>query len=489
MKVFVELTHFAATAGRSALRDRVTALEDAGATGVAVSDHVFLTPDGRHRRDGADPGCEPMTTLAAVAGLSDRLELQTVVMNTAWIHPALLLRQFSQLAVLIGGERVTAGLGAGWSTEEFAALGLELPPFRTRMDRLEEVLQLARGLYDRGAVTLEGTHIVARDLPLSPVPEQPPALLVGGGSDRVLRMAGRYADVLDLHGDPRHGRVAGATMAEAAAGDVRRRALTTVEDLARRIELVRRAAEDAGRPRDAVSVSTQIWFTAFGSADDVRAAEQDLCANWAGIGNQFGVPAFGYAVDVTSEESVAAAHERRRRGGVRGRAAPGRRPRKHRRHHLSGPVPRHHAGAVEQGDGGQRHRHLPGHQGVLPDMLDNGWGRIVNMSSVSAQRGGGVFGKVPYSSAKAADPRIHQGPGPEIADTRRHGQRRHPRRRRHHIRVGSTDEQEAKLPRDIPIGRTATPDEVAAVITFLSSDDASYLTGTTLDINGGSHIH
>ena len=48
----------------------------------------------------------------------------------------------------------------------------------------------------------------------------------------------------------------------------------------------------------------------------------------------------------------------------------------------------------------------------LPDMIDNGWGRIVNMSSVSAQRGGGVFGKVPYSSAKAADPRIHQGAGP-----------------------------------------------------------------------------
>jgi alkanesulfonate monooxygenase SsuD/methylene tetrahydromethanopterin reductase-like flavin-dependent oxidoreductase (luciferase family) len=186
VKVFVELTHFAATAGRSALRDRIAALEDAGATGVAVFDHVFLTRDGRPRRDGADPGCEPMTTLAAVAGLSDRLELQTVVMNTAWIHPALLLRQFSQLAVLIGGERVTAGLGAGWSTEEFAALGLELPPFRTRMDRLEEVLQLARTLYDHGAVTLEGTHIVARDLPLSPVPEQPPALLVGGGSDRVL---------------------------------------------------------------------------------------------------------------------------------------------------------------------------------------------------------------------------------------------------------------------------------------------------------------
>ena len=66
-------------------------------------------------------------------------------MNTAWIHPALLLRQFSQLAVLIGWERVTAGLGACWSTEEFAALGLELPPFRTRMDRLEEVMSWPAG--------------------------------------------------------------------------------------------------------------------------------------------------------------------------------------------------------------------------------------------------------------------------------------------------------------------------------------------------------
>ena len=41
-------------------------------------------------------------------------------------------------------------------------------------------------------------------------------------------------------------------------------------------------------------------------------------------------------------------------------------------------------------------------QMCLPGMIENGWGRIVNMSSVSAQRGGGVFGKVPYSSAKAA---------------------------------------------------------------------------------------
>jgi NAD(P)-dependent dehydrogenase (short-subunit alcohol dehydrogenase family) len=54
---------------------------------------------------------------------------------------------------------------------------------------------------------------------------------------------------------------------------------------------------------------------------------------------------------------------------------------------------------------------------------------------------------------------------------------------------GTTPEKEAKLAADIPVGRVASTEEIAAVITFLSSQDAGYLTGTTVDINGGSHIH
>jgi alkanesulfonate monooxygenase SsuD/methylene tetrahydromethanopterin reductase-like flavin-dependent oxidoreductase (luciferase family) len=156
MKVFVDLTRFAATADRVALRDTVASLDDAGATGVTISDHLFYTREGRPRRDGVDPGCDPATTLAAVAAISDRLEVQTVVMNSAWLHPALLLRHFNQLAVLAGGERVTAGLGAGWSAEEFDAIGMTMPRFRTRMDRLDKVLALARELYDRGSVSTDG---------------------------------------------------------------------------------------------------------------------------------------------------------------------------------------------------------------------------------------------------------------------------------------------------------------------------------------------
>ena len=283
MKVFVDITRFAATATRAQLRDRVAQLEDVGASGVSVSDHIFFTSGDRPRAERVGHGCDPLTTLSAVAGLSERLEVQTVVMNAAWVHPGLLLRQFAQLAVLLGGDRVTAGLGAGWSAEEFDALGSAMPGFRDRIDRLEEVLRVARGLWTDGHVSYAGRHVVARELPLSPVPDRPPRLLVGGGSDRVLELAGRFTDVLDLHGDPKHGRVVGATMERAAAGDVARRANTTVDDLAGRIQLVRDAAQAAGRPRDAVAVATQIWYVAFGSPAHVRAAEEELCSSWAGI--------------------------------------------------------------------------------------------------------------------------------------------------------------------------------------------------------------
>src|SRR6476646_5104225 len=122
-------------------------------------------------------------------------------------------------------------------------------------------------------------------------------------------------------------------------------------------------------------------------------------------------------------------------------------------------------------------------------MIDNGWGRIVNMSSVSAQRGGGVFGKVPYSSAKAAILGFTKALAREIADTGVTVNAVTPGAVDTNIRVGSTPESEAKLAADIPVGRVATTDEIAAVITFLSSDVVIYDTATTENINGGSHMH
>ncbi|MFN3005868.1 SDR family NAD(P)-dependent oxidoreductase [Mycolicibacterium wolinskyi] len=209
----------------------------------------------------------------------------------------------------------------------------------------------------------------------------------------------------------------------------------------------------------------------------------------AEIGNQYAVPAFGHAVDVTSEESVTAAH-----AAVAAEIASGNLPTVGALANIAGitsPV-----GFLDTTLELWNKVMAVNATGTylvtkafLPDMIEAGWGRIVNMSSVSAQRGGGVFGKVPYSSAKAAILGFTKSLAREIADTGVTVNAVTPGAVDTNIRVGSTDEQEAKLAADIPVGRTATTDEVAAVITFLSSQDASYLTGTTVDINGGSHMH
>jgi 2-hydroxycyclohexanecarboxyl-CoA dehydrogenase len=125
----------------------------------------------------------------------------------------------------------------------------------------------------------------------------------------------------------------------------------------------------------------------------------------------------------------------------------------------------------------------------LPLMLDAGWGRIITMSSVSAQRGGGVFGKVPYSAAKAAILGFTKALARELGDSGVTINAVAPGAVDTAIRVGSTPEQEQAIVDGIPLGRTATVGEIAGAVAYLSSDEAAYITGTTIDINGASHLH
>lgn len=129
-------------------------------------------------------------------------------------------------------------------------------------------------------------------------------------------------------------------------------------------------------------------------------------------------------------------------------------------------------------------------QAVLPGLRERGYGRIINMSSVSGQRGGGVFGASHYSASKAAIlgltrtlARETEGQGitvnavaPSMVDTDiTHG--------------AMTEDRKAELARTTLLGRLATPADVAGAIVFLASPDAAYLTGATIDVNGGSHLH
>jgi 2-hydroxycyclohexanecarboxyl-CoA dehydrogenase len=127
---------------------------------------------------------------------------------------------------------------------------------------------------------------------------------------------------------------------------------------------------------------------------------------------------------------------------------------------------------------------------VLPAMVDRGYGRIVNLSSVSAVRGGGVFGGSHYSAAKAAVLGLTRALAREVGPQGVTCNALAPGLIATDITAGKlSPEREAQIVADVPVQRQGTAREVASMIVYLCSEDAGYVTGTTVDINGGSHIH
>jgi 2-hydroxycyclohexanecarboxyl-CoA dehydrogenase len=124
----------------------------------------------------------------------------------------------------------------------------------------------------------------------------------------------------------------------------------------------------------------------------------------------------------------------------------------------------------------------------LPAMLEGGYGRIVNMSSVSAQQGGGVFSKTPYSAAKAGVLGLTRSLAREMAPEGITVNAVSPGAADTNIRGNTTAESEAALSASIPMGRQASAEEIAALVVWLSGEDAGYITGTTQAINGGAYI-
>lgn len=129
-------------------------------------------------------------------------------------------------------------------------------------------------------------------------------------------------------------------------------------------------------------------------------------------------------------------------------------------------------------------------QAVIPHMQKRKNGSIVNISSVSAQRGGGVFGGPHYSAAKAGVLGLTKATARDFAPENIRANAVCPGFIATDITAGKmTEEMNTKVMAGIPLGRAGKADEVAGCCLFLASDLSSYVTGSELDVNGGSLIH
>jgi alkanesulfonate monooxygenase SsuD/methylene tetrahydromethanopterin reductase-like flavin-dependent oxidoreductase (luciferase family) len=164
--------------------------EDGGADSLWLTDHFFYREDGAPV--GSETGAhEPWTLLSALAAVTTRVELGTLVLSTSF-RPAGMLAKMAVTADDVAGGRLIIGLGCGWHEPEYDAFGF---PFDHRVGRFEDALRIIAPLVRGERVTYDGPYQQVREAAILPPPIRPrlPILVAAKGA-RMLRLTAEHAD-------------------------------------------------------------------------------------------------------------------------------------------------------------------------------------------------------------------------------------------------------------------------------------------------------
>jgi alkanesulfonate monooxygenase SsuD/methylene tetrahydromethanopterin reductase-like flavin-dependent oxidoreductase (luciferase family) len=184
----------------SKLREIAEAVEEAGFSSFWVMDHLFQLGGAFGAKDAPLP--EAYTTLSYVAGLTRKIKLGVLVTNNVLRYPGVLVKMVTTLDVLSGG-RMYLGIGPGGMVErEIVGYGVHRSPLRERISRLEETLRIAHHMWsdDRSAFTGKYYRLEEPICSPQPISKPHPPILIGmwKGGPRMLRVAARYADAVNL---------------------------------------------------------------------------------------------------------------------------------------------------------------------------------------------------------------------------------------------------------------------------------------------------
>jgi probable F420-dependent oxidoreductase len=198
------------------------------------------------------------------------LRLQTSVLGNDYRHPVLVHRMAATLDQLSRG-RMTIGIGAGWLESDYVAAGLPLDRPGVRIERLEEAVVLLKALFGDAPVDHVGTYYRTQQLVGVPRPVQRPRppILLGGGSPRVLRLAGREADIVSVVPSLRAGAIGSHAVVDLSA-----------ERVMDKVGWITEGAAEAGRTLDDLTLSINHWLVRVTrSADDAATYLEKVAAS------------------------------------------------------------------------------------------------------------------------------------------------------------------------------------------------------------------
>ena len=163
-------------------------IEAAGYEWISIWDHFYAV-------GGGTSNLEAVAMHTALALETTKVRCGSLVYSVGYRDLAVLANSIATIDRISGG-RVTLGLGAGYLAHEYDSWGIPFPSARERLDRLGETVVALRGLFAGRAVTTDGDHIVLREAVCDPTPVQDnlPIWIGGGGEQRTIPMAARLAD-------------------------------------------------------------------------------------------------------------------------------------------------------------------------------------------------------------------------------------------------------------------------------------------------------
>ena len=192
---------------RRGVEESARKIEDLGYFALLVNDHVIGPgPDLGAAATVAQP-VAAIPTVQLIAAATTTLRVGFRVIPVDYWNPTVLAKTLATLDLFSDG-RLEVGLGAGWVTAEYEAIGVPMDKPSVRIARLGEVVDILRGLFAPGVVSVEGAHGVRavgfEGLP-RPVQQPGPPIAIGGGGRKLLELAARAADIVCFSYDNRAG--------------------------------------------------------------------------------------------------------------------------------------------------------------------------------------------------------------------------------------------------------------------------------------------
>jgi probable F420-dependent oxidoreductase len=173
-------------ASPAAWRDLARKTEDLGYSTLYVPDHL-------------GDQWAPMIALTVAAEATTTLRVGTLVLDNDFRHPVILAMEAATLDVVTGG-RLELGMGAGWMSTDYAQSGIPMEPAAVRIAKLRESLDIMQSMWRTGRATFAGEYYTVNEAIGTPDPVTAggPPLVIGGGSKRILTLAGQYADIVSI---------------------------------------------------------------------------------------------------------------------------------------------------------------------------------------------------------------------------------------------------------------------------------------------------